>query len=174
MRVERTAKLANAQCLPLCRASARYRGSGSSEPKGLNHSREAALLRTCQSCDVDSFRTPLFFLRKNFLPYPRFTRGRGEHCYTASTAHKLHCAFANFAVFSLFPHCHVASIIKVRKHTTSQPSVLNRLIPTYEKKLRKKQTKHLICGISDASSSFCTPVGSRTPIVGTGIRNSIH
>ena len=21
---------------------------------------------------------------------------------------------------------------------------------------------------------FCTPVGSRTPIVGTGIRNSIH
>ena len=36
----------------------RYRGSGSSEPKGLTHSRKAAFLRTCQSCNVDSCRTP--------------------------------------------------------------------------------------------------------------------
>ena len=36
----------------------RYRGSGSSEPKGLTVSRKAAFPRTCQSSDVDSFRTP--------------------------------------------------------------------------------------------------------------------
>ena len=39
-------------------APARYRGSGSSEPKGLAHSRKAAFQQIWQSCDVDSCRTP--------------------------------------------------------------------------------------------------------------------
>ena len=41
---------------PCIAAPARYRGSGSSEPKGLTVSREAAFLQGCQSCNVDSFK----------------------------------------------------------------------------------------------------------------------
>ena len=37
-------------------ASARYRGSGSIEPKGLTHSRKAAFLQGWKSCNVDSFK----------------------------------------------------------------------------------------------------------------------
>ena len=44
---------------PCVAAPARYRGSGSSEPKGLTVSREAALQQVCQSGDVDSFSQPL-------------------------------------------------------------------------------------------------------------------
>ena len=46
----------------------RYRGSGSTEPKGLAVSRKAALLRGWKSCDVDSFEP----LRLRHLPYPRY------------------------------------------------------------------------------------------------------
>ena len=129
----------------------RYRGSGSSEPKGLTHSREAAFLRTCQSGNVDSCRTP-----------PPAAPPLSALCarQRRTLLHRINCTQTSQRVCLTSP--------------TFQPSTLNRLIPTCRKMPCKKQTKHLICGISDASSSLCTPVGSRTPIVGTGIRNSIH
>ena len=62
----------------------RYRGSGSIEPKGLTHSREAAFLRTWQSGDVDSIRTP-----PPAAPPLSALRAAGENIatYPLSTAH---------------------------------------------------------------------------------------
>ena len=59
----------------------RYRGSGSTEPKGLAVSRKAALLRGWKSCDVDSFRTP----PPAAPPLSALSRGRGGHCYASAT-----------------------------------------------------------------------------------------
>ena len=67
----------------------RYRGSGSIEPKGLTVSRKAAFLRTWQSGDVASFRTP----PPTAPPLSALSRGRGGHC-----------AFAHFAVLSTLSH----------------------------------------------------------------------
>jgi len=84
----------------------RYRGSGSTEPKGLAVSRKAALLRGWKSCDVDSFQTPPFSSKTP--PLSALSCGRGGHCYVSPFAiqlpyllhfnrtHKLHSAFASF------------------------------------------------------------------------------
>ena len=67
----------------------RYRGSGSTEPKGLAVSRKAALLRGWKSCDVDSFQTPPFSSKTP--PLSALSRGRGGHCYASATlAQKTH------------------------------------------------------------------------------------
>ena len=59
----------------------RDRGSGSLEPRGLTHSREAAFLQGWKSCNVDSFSNPSGAPRH--LPYPRSMRGRGGHYYAS-------------------------------------------------------------------------------------------
>ena len=96
----------------------RDRGSGSSEPKGLTHSRKAAFLRGWKSGDVDSFRTP----PPAAPPLSALSRGRGGHC-----------AFANFAVFSLFPHCYV--------------SQFHRSLNSHLSTLNSQSAKILICGL---------------------------
>ena len=57
----------------------RDRGSGSTEPKGLTHSRKAAFLRGWKSGNVDSFRTP----PPAAPPLSALSRGRGGHCHAA-------------------------------------------------------------------------------------------
>ena len=69
----------------------RYRGSGSSEPKGLTHSRKAAFLRGWQSGNVDPFRTP----PPAAPPLSALSRGRGGHCYTSATLAQKTRLYAN-------------------------------------------------------------------------------
>ena len=68
-------RLLPANVFPCVAASARYRGSGSTEPKGLNHSRKAAFgeVESRKVCETATLilSEPLRFLRKH-LPYPRY------------------------------------------------------------------------------------------------------
>ena len=100
----------------------RYRGSGSSEPKGLTVSRVAALLRGWKSCNVDSFRTP----PPAAPPLSALSRGRGGHCYASATLPQKTRLSANTQnIAALQPHTQTSQrVCQLHRHLNSQPSTI--------------------------------------------------
>ena len=86
-------RLLPANVFPCVAASARYRGSGSIEPKGLTVSRKAAFgeVESRKVCETATLilSEPLRFLRKH-LPYPRYRAAEEDiaclHDFTVSLA----------------------------------------------------------------------------------------
>ena len=100
----------------------RYRGSGSSEPKGLTHSRKAAFPRGCQSSNVDSFRTP----PPAAPPLSALSRGRGEHCYASATLSRKTRLSANTQGRTLLcSNCRTDFTARLPISPASKPSTLN-------------------------------------------------
>ena len=100
----------------------RYRGSGSTEPKGLAVSREAALLRGWKSCNVDSFRTP----PPAAPPLSALSRGRGGHCYASATLSRKTRLSANTQGRTLLcSNCRTDFTARLPISPASKPSTLN-------------------------------------------------
>ena len=91
-------------------ASARYRGSGSTKPKGLTVSRKAAFPQVWQNSDVDAYRTPPFSSKTP--PLSALSRGRGGHCAFANFTDLLTIDRYNSSCFPrrILPHSEIMQI----------------------------------------------------------------
>ena len=90
-------ELKHSNVFPCVTASARYRGSG--EPasrRGSPVSRKAAFLQIGKAATL-LLTEPL---RLRHLPYPRFTRGRGGHCYAPTAHNRIFASITNLSTIN--------------------------------------------------------------------------